>query len=125
MGKRKNHNDEDEFLTDYREWVEHRHNPFRWLGTISNFSLRAYRNRPKPKRRDGIVLILASIFMLSLTGAIAWSTYETDGDWAILPALILFFILGILILIRGLTLVLGIASDREVEMEEKNHHKNQ
>jgi cobalamin biosynthesis protein CobD/CbiB len=103
----------EEFLADYREWVDHRHNPYYWVGTISNFALRAFRNRPKPKRVDGIVLFGFGLLFAAIAIGVVWATYGQEGDGGVLPPVLLSLALGILFAIRGLSIITGSASDMD------------
>jgi hypothetical protein len=123
MRTRKKCIDLDEFLADYPEGDGHCNNPYDCIGTMSNVELRACRNNPKHNCRDGIGLTIISILWLGLISAIMWSTHETGGDWDILPLLILFFAFGTLMLFRGVTLTLGIASNLDVEKKAGNYSK--
>jgi len=105
--------DLDEFLAEYREWVDHRHNPYYWVGTISNFALRAFRNRPKPKRVDGIVLFGFGLLFAAIAIGLLWATHGQEGGGGILPPVILTLALGILFVIRGLSIITGSASDMD------------
>ena len=105
--------DFEEFLADYREWVDHRHNPYYWVGTISNFALRAFRNRPKPKRVDGIVLFGFGLLFAAIAIGVVWATYGQEGDGGVLPPVLLSLALGILFAIRGLSIITGSASDMD------------
>jgi apolipoprotein N-acyltransferase len=103
--------DLEEFLADYREWVDHRHNPYYWVGTISNFALRAFRNRPRPNRADGIVLFGFGLLFVAIAIGLVWATYGQEGGWGVLPPVLLTLALGILFAIRGLSIITGSASD--------------
>ena len=109
MGKR---DKEDDFLADYKEWIQHLHNPYRWLGTISNFGLRAYRKEKRYRRREGIIPTIVALTVLGFVIAIAWKVYYSGGVLSALPFLIFFIILAGLVLVRGIKILLGYDPDR-------------
>jgi peptidoglycan/LPS O-acetylase OafA/YrhL len=105
----------DDFLADYKQWVDHRHNPYFWAGTISNFSLRAWRNRRRFRKRDGVASLVIGAFFLALVALLIWGICVENGDWTALPVLLLLAVFGVLATLRGLRTILGKPPNIEID----------
>lgn len=95
----------DDFLADYKEWVDHRHNPYYWAGRISDFSLRAWRNTARYRMRDGVIVLIIGTILILVGSCLLWGIWVKDVDLNILPAVILTAALGIIAVYRGVHII--------------------
>lgn len=116
-----NQNEPDEFLSEYKEWLSHIDNPYYYAGTISDFELRALRDkkRKKYKRSEGLPFLIGGLLSAIIMVAISWSMITSEDNYLILFFSIPFFIFSLLFFWRGISIVIGIAPDIEAVDESK------
>jgi len=107
----KDKKDQDDFMTDYLEWLEHKDNPYYYAGSISNFSLRAWSKKKRYKRSEGLPYFLGGFLLLLLMIFISWSMISNENEYLILFVSVPFSIFSLIMAWRGLTIIFGIAPD--------------
>ena len=101
----------DDFLAEYKEWLNRIDNPYFNDGKFSKFTIRAFKNRKKPTKSDGAVYFLGGLFITLVLLAISWSMIKNKQELYILWFTIPFSIVSLLMSWRGITLMLGMAPD--------------
>lgn len=107
----KHFEEQDSFLSKYKEWISHIHNPFYYTGTLSDFTLYTFKNKKRYNKLEGIPILLWGLFMLLILIGVSVMAIAGELEIVTLFFTIPFCVLSLLFIYRGAIIILGVAPD--------------